>query len=276
MILASLAGCVSGEGGAPAASPSPSSTVAVAPPSETSAADETGSVEGVVTDEEAVPLAGADVLLRELTIQAKTDPNGSFAFTSVPPGKYSVIVALVGYVDEGKSVQVLAGEVSEVTFQLVRLAVVESYHTTHLWKGKMSCGAVLVPWCGIMDEANQDYGTPNPTEERWLFNWTYASSVVPAQVIFELVWTPTLPQTAQRFTILALTGFTGQSTGPSVLRLEVDGDQFDEVEEDPDEYFRVGVYPDIEPVVDQRFDFYRTDFYGTPAPEGWSVLNETA
>lgn len=270
IVLTISAGCVGG-GAEPAAT--------IARPSATASlnddnATDVGSIVGIVTNDEEVPLMGVIVFLRELEAQVTTDSNGSYAFEDVPIGKYSILVNSLGYVDLFKSVEVRADEKAEADFKLVPIAVIEVYHTTVVFKGKISCGAVLVPWCGITDEANQAYGTPNPTEEHWLWNFTLDNPTTPELVIFELVWQPTAPETAKELNLLALNGFSGTTAGPSVLRMEVDGGEFKEVEEDPAAAFSIGVYPGIEPVVDQRFDLYRTAFYGEEPAPGWSALTE--
>lgn len=270
-----LAGCTSGQSSdvAPPSSEAPIGTVSAEGGTESS-----GSIRGVVTNDELLPIANATVGIVEANLEVTTTEAGAFEFLQVPFGKYTVVFQALGY--ESKSLGAKTDELNvtaDLKVTLVALVIVESYHTTFTWSGKMTCGLALVPWCGIFDELNQDYGTPNPTNERWLFNWTYPGGAPPSTVIFELVWTPSISGTAKEFVLLGLSGFGNQASGPSVLRMELDGALFaDDLKREKDFRFRIGVYPElVDPVIDQRYSLHRTDFFGDPAPEGYSFLNET-
>lgn len=274
VLVGSLAGCISKDA-APADVPSPSSTVSVASPDANSTAGEVGNIKGTVTDVEAAPILGVSVAIHGTDAVVVTDEAGGFAFTDVPVGAYDILSNKLGYQNGAQRVDVLAGETLFVNFTLNAVEIApDPYRTVQQFDGLISCGFVFVPVCGVLDELNQGYGTPNPTEEHWLFGWAYGHSTVPTTVVFELVWQPTAPETAKQLTILALDGFSGDATGPSVLKLVVSGKDFDEIEEDPNFRFSIGIYPDVEPVVNQRFTLYRTDFFHEEAPEGYSVLNE--
>lgn len=267
-----LSGCTTAE---PAAAP-PSPAAPVGTVSAEGGGTAVGTIRGVVTDEEAMPIQNATIAVKELNLELTTTEAGAFEFLEVPFGKYTLIAAILGYNSATRSVTIDAENPdAETTFSLTALVVREIYHTTFTWQGLMTCGATLVPWCGILDELNQDYGTPNPTNERWLFNWSYNSKIGPESTVFENVWTPTLPETAKKMTLLGLSGTGKSATGPSVLRLEIFGDEFaDDLKSNPNYKFRIGVYPDIEPVVNQKFQLHRSDFFGEVAPEGWSYLTE--
>lgn len=86
--------------------------------------DSTGSVTGRVLDEEMQPIAGADVGIRgQLSLVAKTDNLGRFTINGVTPGKLVLDVQRLGFESSTKSVDVAAGEVSEVQIVLVALMV---------------------------------------------------------------------------------------------------------------------------------------------------------
>lgn len=74
------------------------------------AAAQTGSVVGLVVDEQSgEPLVGANVLLVGTTLGTNTDLDGTFEVRNVPPGAYRVRVSYVGYtakVIEGVRVRV--------------------------------------------------------------------------------------------------------------------------------------------------------------------------
>jgi hypothetical protein len=192
----------------------------------------------------------------------------------VPVGRYDVLTTKIGFENGAQRIDVRAGETAHVNFTLNPIEVApEPYTTVQQFDGLMSCGFAFVPVCGITDELNQDYGTPNPTEEHWLFNWAYDHSIVPTAVVFELVWQPSIPGTAEQFNLLGVAGFGESATGPSVLKMVVPGSSFSEIKDDPLTVFSIGVYPDLTPVVAQRFTLYRTDFFfGEPA-EDYSILD---
>jgi outer membrane receptor for ferrienterochelin and colicin len=58
----------------------------------------TGKITGTVVDAETgEPLPGTNIILEGTTIGAATDINGSFFILNVPPGKYNVVVSMIGY-----------------------------------------------------------------------------------------------------------------------------------------------------------------------------------
>jgi len=58
----------------------------------------TGKITGKVVDANTgEPLPGANIVLKETTIGAATDINGTFLILNVPPGRYSLEVSMIGY-----------------------------------------------------------------------------------------------------------------------------------------------------------------------------------
>lgn len=268
-----LSGCVGGE--SKADDPAGASETPVGTVSAEGGVDQTGTIRGVVTDDELVPIKNATVAVKDTKLQVVTNDGGAFEFLQVPFANYTIFVQALGYQTGQKAARLDADRPeAELKFELVSLVIAEPYHTTNTWAGKMSCGLALVPWCGILDELNQDYGTPNPTNERWLFNWTIPGGVAPSNTVFELAWTASIPGTATEFALLGLSGFSNTVSGSSVLRMEIDGESWaDDLKKDKNYKFQIGVYPElVDPVVDQRYDLHRSDFFVEPSPEGWSYL----
>lgn len=83
-----------------------------------SAFAQTGSIQGVVQDENQQPLAGASVHLVELNRVAGTDDQGAYVFTGVPNGTYTVSVSYIGFQEASQRVTVSA-TVRVVDFTLV-------------------------------------------------------------------------------------------------------------------------------------------------------------
>ncbi|MBI2078154.1 MAG: carboxypeptidase regulatory-like domain-containing protein [Euryarchaeota archaeon] len=87
-----LAGCASSSSGTPA-------EASVAPASPPQYDDSTGAVVGVVTDDEAVPVAGAEVGIagEGHTQTTTTDAMGAFTLSRIPPGGYQLFAQRLGF-----------------------------------------------------------------------------------------------------------------------------------------------------------------------------------
>ena len=81
-------------------------------------------MEGSVRDAETgEPLVGAEVVVRELGIEARSSAEGVFLLDGLPPGTHAILVRMSGYSDESHSVEVAAGDVVGVQVALGRTAV---------------------------------------------------------------------------------------------------------------------------------------------------------
>jgi hypothetical protein len=137
LMTAGLAGCVASDA-APADAPPP---VAAQPQFD----ETTGSIVGSVTTDELAPIAGAQVGVLGTTLVAVTDAAGRFALNFVPPGKASVSVIALGFFATTRSVEVLAGTVTEdLTFILAPLPSTDPYHTIGIFPLKIG-GAMVKP-----------------------------------------------------------------------------------------------------------------------------------
>ncbi len=83
-----------------------------------------GALRGRVADDLGQPLAGANVLLRELETGAATDAGGEFRISAVPPGEYTVIVTFIGFEPFQQRVVVPAAGTAELVVAM-RPAVIE-------------------------------------------------------------------------------------------------------------------------------------------------------
>lgn len=63
-----------------------------------SVAQQTYSIGGVVTDDKDAPIPGATVFLGDSKKATATDKDGRFVLTGIPPGKYNMVVKMIGYV----------------------------------------------------------------------------------------------------------------------------------------------------------------------------------
>ncbi len=76
---------------------------------------QTGSVEGVITDEDTdEPLIGANVVLENTTIGTITDVEGRFTLGGLPTGKQTLTVSYVGYDPLEYPVTIVANETNDL------------------------------------------------------------------------------------------------------------------------------------------------------------------
>ena len=79
----------------------------------------TGTIEGRVTDAATgQPLQDASVTVQGASLTALTDREGHYSLASVPAGKHTVRVVIIGYATKEKEVSVTAGLKAEVDFAL--------------------------------------------------------------------------------------------------------------------------------------------------------------
>ncbi len=86
---------------------------------------QTGTIAGTVTDSlSGNPLPGANVVIVGTQIGAATNANGRYEISGLEPGTYNVAATFVGYGNKvERDVQVSAGEVTQVDFQLTPSAI---------------------------------------------------------------------------------------------------------------------------------------------------------
>lgn len=130
-----LSGCV--EGGAEA--DVVESDVAAAPDVAFDA--ETGGIEGLVTDDSLMPIAGALVGLLETKEQAMSDAEGRFTFSKLAPGDYTLQVVKIGFAAASKRITVAAGAATEANLAITAIEVEEVYYLVQNAAGRFGCGA---------------------------------------------------------------------------------------------------------------------------------------
>jgi hypothetical protein len=84
-----------------------------------------GIVEGVVTDTNLVPLAGAEVTILRTTLRLTTQAGGRFRVNAVPSGQYLLIVKRIGYRPASQVVEVPESDTVRLSYTLERAIVSE-------------------------------------------------------------------------------------------------------------------------------------------------------
>ena len=81
-----------------------------------------GTIEGIVTDTNLVPLRGAFVSILSSRVRVGTGPNGRFRISRVPPGQFIVIVTRGGYHPTSAAVEVHAADTLSLAYTLSQTA----------------------------------------------------------------------------------------------------------------------------------------------------------
>jgi hypothetical protein len=183
VVFVVLAGC-SGS----AAKGATTTSLAPAPPPTVSS--ETGSIEGLVTDTEHVPIPGVTVGLVELSHTQTSDAGGRFVFNNLSAGSFKVVTQKLGYESSAKKVDVTLGQVAKVTFVMAAISLTPEPFVQMLpFVGMIQCSVsaqyAVYPCGGVTGEDKVAFE---------LFtnkNWTLSEAVM------ELVWTPNNAATGQ-------------------------------------------------------------------------------
>lgn len=102
--------------------------------------DDTGGIQGVVTDAAVQPIEGATVEIQELSTSTTTAEDGSYAFSELQPATYTLTVTSDEHLSQEKTVDVTAGEVATVDIVLTRQAAQDPFTQSFELKGFFECG----------------------------------------------------------------------------------------------------------------------------------------
>lgn len=88
-------------------------------------AGNTGKIAGTVTDKQTrEPLIGANVVIKGTTLGAATDMKGNYYILQIPPGKYQVMVAYIGYHTQTiENVEVRVDLTTRLNFEMESMAI---------------------------------------------------------------------------------------------------------------------------------------------------------
>lgn len=186
-----LAGC---------AGSSASDDVPPAEPFQPPEVDETtGGLQGVVTDDSLAPISGAMVGLLDRKVQTTTDELGRFAFSALDPGRAQFVAQALGFHSYSRSVEIIAGVVTEANVELFPIPVEVPYEVTQIKNGKIFCGlAWRVPppangLSGVFAACGAVYNTPLSSLDSFVVPFELTSGNISAvkTLVFETSWTPT-------------------------------------------------------------------------------------
>lgn len=185
-----------------------------------------GTLEGVVINDEEMPIEGARVtafhVLMEETHTATAAADGRFSFPSVRPGVYELSAQALFFLNATKEAEVIAGQAVFVTFELVDVVKSALVIETFVQKGFLNCSIATVG-------DGQMYGPANYCEplgsDRAKFPLQFMEGGTPTGVVLEAVWTPATPVTGTALE-LSLCNRKDGSADPRNCRDVVDNTYF--------------------------------------------------
>jgi hypothetical protein len=295
-----LSGCT-GEGASTSSSPTP--------PAPTADVDaQTGGVEGIVTDTELEPIAGATIWLKDVPdAVAKTSADGRYALGKLAPASYVLLVERVGYQAARRDITLLVGEVVRADFTLNPIILSVPFHATKEERGIGGCSFAWRPAagstdslgvCGLATSLNINTGL-----DRFIIDWKLNGPFAEWQSgIFEMDWKPNQffgrgmqdrwegagcsvtnadarlattsgppPHTAR---VLDIKGRIDFNVGKGCSSFSACKDPCglqSRVFPTPDT-LGTSAPADVGVVFQQTFTQYFSDFYSAPAPESFSAL----
>lgn len=214
-----------------------------------------GAIQGVVTDAAIQPVVGANLTLSELSRTTRTLDDGSYAFSNLVPGTYTLLVQAEGLVSRSETVSVTANRVTVLDLVLARLFTEEAF--TQAWElagffecgfavglnlsaapapANVSTGILSYPVCA---EVNDQLG--NTTNDRWSHFFDLEPPI--ESLVVETVWDPSVGSLSDQIWVdMVPQGFHCGSIvmcdwslidhwGPSPLQGRVDVDRFESVQE---------------------------------------------
>ncbi|MDX1611576.1 MAG: carboxypeptidase-like regulatory domain-containing protein, partial [Candidatus Thermoplasmatota archaeon] len=177
-----LTGCIGGDDGDSGARKDLESQATVT--------EETGAVQGVVTDPAIQPVVGATVTILETQDTATTASDGSFAISDVKPGTYTVQVEAEGFIGSENEVTVTSGKVAVLDMVIAHVPSVTPYMQQQEFTGFVECSiraGVGFAACGAVNLV----AGGNATNDRFIFYWQLDPHLW--QMVSEIQWDANQP-----------------------------------------------------------------------------------
>lgn len=213
------------------------------------ATDDTGGIEGTVTNPAIEAIPDATALLVEIGEETQTTMDGAFAISHVPPGAYTLRVEAQGHAGTERPVTITAGLVETVDIVLAENADETPYQHTIDMTGFVECG---LGWRQDLADIGQPllqdsaiaacavpnlYLDGNATNDRFLH--TFSLDPPLTDVVYEMGWdegTTDATSPALR-TIMELDGFINvpdarilDKRGPNPIHMHLTEDHWTSLE----------------------------------------------
>ncbi len=262
VLLTSLAGCAGDD--------APANDADELVPQEVKVEDKKrGAISGVVVDESIRPIAGATVSIRGADGESQSvtsDEAGRFVVEDLDPGLYFLTVTAEGHFEAQQSVEVAAGRVAKPKVLLQIDFTPQPFQETFDFNGILR----FSDWYGVYT-LTLLMGNTELCE--CVFDFQVPSTV--QSILVEAFWEPNLGNEDHElyFELESADGTLlseGYSTAPfhrvhpRSLFAEAGSELLVRVSS--------GVWVDV----DQEFELFITLFHLAPAPEGWSIANQSS
>lgn len=177
-----LGGCLGGSGDPVVQQAPPDPRAPVVP----EFGEETGAIQGIVVDEELRPVPRATVQINETGASTTANEIGSFGFSYVEPGTYTLWATRDGYLGAATTVQVIEGTSTDARLVVAVDMSNQTYHLDYEFRGFWSCSVAIVvgvPNCnglGVHAFGQQEIAFAFDTFSAWNesmieLRWEYAS-----------------------------------------------------------------------------------------------------
>lgn len=178
LVTTGLAGCLGGEDG---------NSGENVLKNRATVSESAGGVEGIITDAAVQPVEGATVTVRETGASTRSASDGSYAFSNVLPGTYTLAFEATGFVGTEEQVVVRSGAVSTSDVILAHVPSIVPFQQQYEFTGFVECSVAtpvfLVAVCSI-----PNIFVENATNDRFLF--TFPLEADAHQVVVEMQWEP--------------------------------------------------------------------------------------
>lgn len=273
-LMVALAGCIGGG----SSNPEETQQSTMAP--EPTATEGFGSITGLVLNVEQLPIEGAEVVVVGSSNQTLTDSSGRFTFNGLAPDRYSVAAQKLGYKQGSQTVDVTAGEVSEVQLTLEPFEVPKDpVVDTQIYDGFIQCAVnplYPVQPCGALGE-DKAYFTVTIGDEYEFFD-----------LILDLQWTPTTEATGKDLEMdvckrqdspdpfvcafVSEGDWTSYESGPSPLQLRLPASEMPLDETREYEIWVTGGFTEPTPTFQQPFTLYVTTCHVAQCAESFTGI----
>lgn len=232
-------------------------------------------LKGRVLNDGLEPAEGATVIEKATGLNTTSDADGRYRLAGLTPGAQAIVVQAPGHAPITEEIELVEGEATVKDFMIQRVRGATPYHQVFEQSGLLECqknlGRAVANCVPIQNLLNQ-LGT-NPTNTKQVLKWHVAPVEGLELVRLELVWEPTALTTTDHLLFMAEPdlsqlsgGQWGQVEGPSVLTIDITGENLTQLKENAteDKPYQTRVWPPrgYEDVVYmQKFTIFASHFY---------------
>lgn len=267
-----------------------------------------GSIAGLVTDDQIVPLVGVQAGILNLGLEARSDKDGRFTFNNLDPGTYAVAFNKFGYQAKAQNVAVSAGVVANLNVMLAPIPTQAPHYVTYDQSGVLKCSFRWypgAPTAGLLGLPPTVTGLAacgvNPVNstigDKFLLH--FVTDPGPQELLLEMDWVSTQAFGKGLSTVLEVDGQPnnlkatyGNAVGVSPIHVYANKTKMDEVDANSGADcaakackvwtrsfasanttgIRDPAQIDVGVVFDQAFRNHLTAFYYMSKPDGFTVL----